>query len=632
MHQHSGGDTTGGARPRGNAVFLFERKGTPVRFELAVCLRYLAPKRGRLFVSITTLFSILGLAVGVTTYITVVAVMTGFRNQITNAYTGYYSDLIAYKERVERGRRVFAPVDESDEAIIEKAAGEVEGIKAASPFVYGKVNLRIDSLVYPFDLRGVDPVRERLVSTILAEHKLKEGDFSFTTMKLEDGRLVPLEPGEKVVTPYVPIVIGQRIAENGNLALHDRLKIESTRAGLRGPEESTLDAYVAGIFTYGNIEQDLSVYTTLEIAQVLQGLGGSVHRVSIKLDDTEQADRIKPILKAKIETMRRQELLGGYQDEVKALGALVADGPTTLEAAKTALLDKAATVTLTDEQRAIVNDAASGIDAVRDALPGAGPALKNGLGFGAAPASGAAPGSGGWLDDLAPVQAVLDAVTPLRAQVAVAQTQLDAAYESLGEEGPLTESLDAAQNALGDLGYAADGTHIVCTQLLFQPFAVVTWSEINPDLFRIINQERIITALFVILIVVVAGFIIISGLSMTVVQKKREIGILRAMGASPRSVAMIFGLSGFAVGLIGTVLGTAGGLLLSENFNTIRDWLASALGIPRLYDLYETIPVAVQMTDLAVIWIFALVWSVMASIVPAVTAAKLRPAEALRWE
>ena len=85
-----------------------------MRFELAVCLRYLAPKRGRLFVSISTLFSILGLALGVTTYITVIAVMTGFRNQITSAYTGYYSDLIAYKEKVERGRRVFAIVTERD--------------------------------------------------------------------------------------------------------------------------------------------------------------------------------------------------------------------------------------------------------------------------------------------------------------------------------------------------------------------------------------------------------------------------------------------------------------------------------------------------------------------------------------
>ncbi|MBN1916893.1 MAG: ABC transporter permease [Verrucomicrobia bacterium] len=588
-----------------------------MRFELAVCLRYLAPKRGRLFVSITTLFSILGLAVGVTTYITVVAVMTGLGNQITNAYTGYYSDLIAYKERIERGRRVFAPVDENDEAVIEKAAAEIEGVKAASPFVYGKVNLRIDQLIYPFDLRGVDPERERLVSTILAEHKLQEGDFSFTTMKMEGGRLVPVQPGEAVPTPYVPIVIGQRIAEKGNIALRETLKIESTRAGLRGPEESTLDAYVAGIFSYGNIEQDLSVYTTIEVAQVLQGLGGSVHRVSIKLADSRQADRLKPILKAKIETMRRQELIEGYLDEVKTLSVLVGGGATTLDAARTALLAKAAGETLTDEQRAIIEDLDTGIVAVIGALPTLTAPIESSLGFG---------GTRG-LDNLAPIQDVLDAVDPLRAQIAVAEAQLDAAYEALGDGGALTEALDGLQNALGDLSYSADGTRIVCAQLLFQPFEVVTWSEINPDLFRIVKQERFITAMFVILIVVVAGFTIISGLSMTVVQKRREIGILRAMGASSGSVAAIFGLSGLVVGLIGTVLGTAGGLLLSENFNTIRNWI-----MPGLFDLYETIPIAVQMADLAIIWSFALVWSVVASIVPAVSAARLRPAEALRWE
>jgi lipoprotein-releasing system permease protein len=189
----------------------------------------------------------------------------------------------------------------------------------------------------------------------------------------------------------------------------------------------------------------------------------------------------------------------------------------------------------------------------------------------------------------------------------------------------------AVEDALADAAEAMRRANFSCADMLFEPFQVVSWSELNPDLFSLVNQERIITAIFVAMIVVVAGFIIISGLSMTVVQKKREIGIMRAMGARSASVATIFGLSGFVIGMLGTALGTVLGLLISENFNPIRNWVGAALGF-KLFSPYPTIPISVQLTDLIVIWTFTLVWSVLVSIVPAISAARLDPAQALRWE
>jgi len=576
-----------------------------MRFELSVCLRYLAPKRGRLFVSVSTLFSILGLAVGVGTYITVLAVMTGFRNQITTAYTGYYSDLVAYKEKVERERRVFDVVRERDLAVIERAAREVDGIKATSPFIYGKVNVHVDNLVYAFDLRGVDPEREPQVSTILSENKLLEGDFEFTRR------------GDRV-----PIVIGKQIADKGNLRLDDNLMISSTTAGTLGEQKTSFLAYVAGIFAYGNIEQDLSVYTSLETAQILLGLGGSVHRVSIKLDDPDRADEIKPRLAATIEELHQRDLLDDYRI---TLETAVEKLDTSLEAlgGKPAVLrELAGNANLDEEQAKWAETLATLLDELPDELAETKRPLERALGL----------DRDFTLDETAPVTAAADAADAAQERLAQGESLVVVLSATLDEAEPLRTELDALDELLAGTDHALGRARVYCRHMVFEPFVVVTWGELNPEFFSMVNQERVITALFVALIVVVAGFIIISGLSMTVVQKKREIGILRAMGARSSSVATIFGLSGLVIGLIGTGLGTLFGLLISYNFNPIRDWLSVALGVPPLFSPYPEIPISVQIVDLLVIWSFALVWSVLASIVPALSAARLRPAQALRWE
>jgi len=571
-----------------------------MRFELSVCLRYLAPKRGRLFVSASTLFSILGLAVGVTTYITVIAVMTGFRNQITSAYTGYFSDLIAYKEKAEGDRRVFAVVKERDVALIEKAAKEVEGVEAVSPFIYGKVTVRVGSLVYTFDLRGVDPVREPKVSTILSEHKLIEGDFKFK----RDG-------------DYVAVVIGKPIADKAGLRLNDELIIASTGAGSLGEQPTNLPAYVSGIFSYGNAEQDLSVYTSLETAQVLQSLGGDVHRVSIKLGDPERADEIKPRLAAKIEALRQRDLLGEYRTTLEGALETIETSIAALEKAPEALRQKASTAGLDDEQTGHV-----------DALVALLEALPNGLRETKTPMAGALGLNDTFdLNERAPLEATIVAVEGVRGQLQAALSLVIGLEATLDEADPLRAELTALEDALADADEAMRRTRWVCHDMVFEPFAVLTWSELNPELFSLVKQERAITGLFVALIVVVAGFIIISGLSMTVVQKKREIGILRAMGARASSVATIFGLSGLVIGLLGSVLGTIGGLVLSYNFNAIRDEI-----MPQFFAPYPEIPISVQLPALIFIWCFTLGWSVLVSIVPAISAARLRPAEALRWE
>ncbi len=583
-----------------------------MRFELSVCLRYLAPKRGRLFVSVSTLLSILGLAVGVMTYITVIAVMTGFRNQITNAYTGYFSDLVAYKEKEEGDRRIFDLLRERDVAVIERAAQAVEDIQAISPFIYGRVTLQVGSLSYFPDLRAVDPVREPKVSAILSGNKLLEGDFKFK----RDG-------------DYVAIVIGKPIADKLGLRLNDELLIASTGIGSVARQRTSLNAYVAGIFRYGNIEQDMSAYTSIETAQILQGLGGDVHRVSIKLTETERADEIKPRLAAKIEELRKRDLLPEYRatlrDGLEKLDASIA----ALEGAPASLEQKGSDAELDEDQAKRLEALVTLLGDLPDALAKTKPPIEKALGLGEALGFGEALGldDAFGLDDTAPLEAAVAAIEDVREKLLAGLSLVIGLEATLEETHPLRAELTAVEDALADADGATGGVRWLCRDMLFEPFVVHTWSELNPDLFRLVKQEGIITGVFVLLIVVVAGFIIISALSMTVVQKKREIGIMRAMGARATSVATIFGLSGFVIGVLGTVFGTLLGLLLSYNFNAIRDRL-----MPQFFSPYDTIPISVQLPSLIFIWSFTILFSILASVVPAITAARLHPAEALRWE
>ena len=571
-----------------------------MRFELSVCLRYLAPKRGRLFVSVSTLFSILGLAVGVMTYITVIAVMTGFRNQITNAYTGYFSDLIAYKEKEERNQRVFALVRERDVAVLEQAAEAIEGVKALSPFIYGKVMLQVGSLGYTADLRAVDPVREPKVSTILSGNKLIKGDFKFE----RDG-------------DYVAIVVGKPIADKVGLRLNDELLIASTGVGSLGRQRTSLNAYVAGIFRYGHVEQDLSVYTSIETAQILQGLGGDVHRVSIKLTETERADEIKPRLAAKIEELRKRDLLPEYRAALREALEKLDASIAPLEGAPESLKREATDAELDEDQAKRLDALVTLLGDLPDKLAKTKAPIQKALGL----------GDKFGLEEKAPLEAAVAAVEGVREQLLAGLSLVITLEATVGEADPFRAELAAIEDALADADGATGSVRWLCRDMLFEPFVVLTWSDLNPDLFRLVKQERIITGVFVLLIVVVAGFTIISGLSMTVVQKKREIGILRAMGARAASVATIFGLSGLVIGLIGTVFGTILGLLLSYNFNAIRDRL-----MPQFFAPYETIPISVQLPSLIFIWSFTILFSILASIVPAISAARLHPAEALRWE
>lgn len=159
------------------------------------------------------------------------------------------------------------------------------------------------------------------------------------------------------------------------------------------------------------------------------------------------------------------------------------------------------------------------------------------------------------------------------------------------------------------------------------PFWTRDWIQMNHNLFAALKLEKIVMFIILTLIIMVASFNIISTLSMMVMEKNKDIGILKSMGATKKSIRNIFMLQGVIIGGIGTIAG----LLLSFILCFI---LAKYQFIELPPDVYyiSTLPVKVEWLDVSVVAVSAVLISLFASWYPAVRASRLYPAEALKYE
>ncbi|MCX8010905.1 MAG: FtsX-like permease family protein, partial [Ignavibacteria bacterium] len=158
-------------------------------------------------------------------------------------------------------------------------------------------------------------------------------------------------------------------------------------------------------------------------------------------------------------------------------------------------------------------------------------------------------------------------------------------------------------------------------------YEVKTWFDLHKQLYSVMLIERWTAYIILSLIIAVATFSIFGSLIMTVIEKKRDIGILKSMGATNKSILKIFLIEGTLIGIIGAFLGTVIGLIVCY------------LQIEyKLYPLDSTIyiidalPVEIRIVDIVVISVSAIFLSTLAGLYPAFKASKTVPLEAIRWE
>ncbi len=172
-------------------------------------------------------------------------------------------------------------------------------------------------------------------------------------------------------------------------------------------------------------------------------------------------------------------------------------------------------------------------------------------------------------------------------------------------------------------------------QKLNENYFIYTWSDLNKSLFSALQVERNVMFIILSLIVVVAAFNIISGLTILIKNKTREIAILKTLGLSNQSIKKSFFLTGFTIGFFATISGILLGILFSINIEKVRIFLSTVFKLeifpPDIYFL-EKLPSEINYNSILIIFLISLAISAIASYLPAQKITKMNTFRALRYE
>jgi lipoprotein-releasing system permease protein len=196
------------------------------------------------------------------------------------------------------------------------------------------------------------------------------------------------------------------------------------------------------------------------------------------------------------------------------------------------------------------------------------------------------------------------------------------------------DRVDGLQVRTRDL-FTAPLTMSGLSQQLGAGYTVKDWSQTQGSLFRAVKLEKVMVSLLLLSVVAVAAFNIVSTLVMSVAEKRRDIAVLRTMGARALGIMVIFVAHGLVLALLGISIGAAVGVTLAKNIATITAVVERTLGIklfdPSVYFISE-LPADLQWADVGMVVALSLLLSLLATLYPAWRAARIAPAEVLRYE
>ena len=499
-----------------------------MRYERFVGLRYLMAKRRSSVLSIITLISVTGVALGVMALIVVLSVMGGFKKDLMDKILGTKAHIVIRAPD-------FAAL--KDPQTVAAKAREHPQIKGAAAYVEAEVMVSSPTNLSGVILRGIDPDSIGDVSTLVRD--MQEGKLSY---------LIDAGPLQEELKKHRDVDM-ERLLE--------RLDAE------RDELEREAQGVTAGA-TNNEDDEELGAMPLLPHEE----LGEAEMPALPHEDDADAGD-----------TGEMAPLPGELPDTAERLPGLII-GPE---------LAKALQVDLGDEVNVVTPNAEMG---PMGPIPRSRPFRIVGVFY-----------SGMYEYD-----------------ANFAYTYINDAQDFLSVEGATGIELRTASVE------EAVGVAVDLQRMLGPSVEVLDWQELNRSLFYALKLEKI--AMFVVLtfIILVASFSIVAMLIMIVIEKGREIAILKSMGATNGGVMRTFIFQGLVIGTIGALIGLVGGLAIC--------YFLATVGFPLNSEVYyiSTLPVEVDPGEVLAVVVCAVVISLLATIYPSIQAARLNPVDGLRYE